>query len=362
MIDGIHMHIEKYTEKFSVLSLSVFICLVTIFFSMPPFDSVIVDSTWNVIFKQIKDPFLPIDAPSWSHNSKLTFRLFPVLLGKALFLNKTGFLVLLYFVGFLIIYFTFKFLNLKLGDKYKAFLLTLAFSFVYAGKMSFLEFRGIFDGIALLLLIFSVYSKNVFVIYFSILFSSFTDERALITSGFIFIYYFSVNTSFKNKPLISIVLSWLSYFVLRYVLVAFFGFKTSIGGISMSILALNFEFFPLSIYSSMEGFWFLVILSFSYMYSQNRISLYMNILMILLFLIPCYLVIDVSRSLSYLTILIFTLIAYIKNQSLVVLSKRNCSIILILSLFFPTYIVGGDHITWVKPILLEYLFRFFTNS
>lgn len=362
MIENVHKNLEKYVEKYNVMTLSVFICLVTLFFSMPPFDSVIIDSTWEVIFKQIKDPFLPIEAPSWSHNSKLTFRLFPVLLGKVLFLNKTGFLVLLYFVGFLIIYFTFKFLNLKLGDKYNAFLLTLAFSFVYAGKMSFLEFRGIFDGIALLLLIFSIYSKNVFIIFFSIFFSAFTDERALITSGFIFIYYFFVDTSFKSKSLISIVLAWLSYFVIRYLLIIFFSFKTSIGGISMSILALNFEFFPLSIYSSLEGFWFLVLLSFFYMYSQNRISLYLHILMIFVFLIPCYLVIDVSRSLSYLTILIFTLTAYLKNQSLLILSKRDCTIILILSLFFPTYIMGGDQITWVKPILLEYLFRFFTNS
>ena len=201
MIENLHKLIEKYVVKFNVFTLSVFICLLTLFFSMPPFDSVIEDSTWEALFQQINNPFHPIEAPAWSHNSKLTFRLFPVFLGKILYLNKIGFIILLYLVGFLIIYLTFKFFAQKTGDKYKGFLLTIAFSFVYAGKMSFLEFRGIFDGIALLLLILSIYSRNFMVIYFCILFSAFTDERALITSGFIFIYLFSLKPSFKNKPM-----------------------------------------------------------------------------------------------------------------------------------------------------------------
>ena len=362
MIENLHKQIETYVVRFNFLTLSVFICILTLFFSMPPFDSVIVDSTWEAIFQQIKDPFHPIEAPAWSHNSKLTFRLFPVFLGKLLFLNKTGFIVLSYVVGLFIIYLSHKLFFRGLGDKYKAFLLTLSFAFIYAGKMSFLEFRGIFDGLALFMLLLGLYSRNWLVLYFCILFSAFTDERALITSGFIFIYLFSINATFKNKQLVSIVLAWFSYFLLRYLLITIYGFNTSTGGISMSILALNFEYFPISLYSSLEGFWLFIFLFLLNLYKKNRIIFYMHILMILVYLLACYLVIDISRSIAYLSILIFTSISFIQNNQSTFLSTRNCTIILILSFIFPTYIIGGNQITWIKPILFEFMFRFFTNS
>ena len=73
-----------------------------------------------------------------------------------------------------------------------------------------------------------------------------------------------------------------------------------------------------------------------------------------------YLVFDVSRSLSYLSILIFTSISLIQNKQSTLLSTRNCTIILIF--IFPTYIIADNQITWIKPILFEFMFSYFTNS
>lgn len=362
MVENMHIQLEKFILKFNFLTLSFFICVFTLFFSTPPFDTLIEGSTWDALFQQIKNPFNVIQAPSWSHNSKLTFRLFPVFLGKLFFLNVKGFIFLQYITGFLIIYLSQRLFFRVVGDKYKSFLLTLSFSFIYAGKMSFLEFRGIFDSFALLLLILSIYSRNLIIIYFAILLSAFTDERALITSGFVFIYYFSFQASFKNKQLVSIVLAWISYFLFRYLLVFVYGFKTNTGGISTSILAINFELFPFTLFSSLEGFWFLLVLILIYLYRQNIFIFYLNLLMIVVFLVPCYLVFDVTRSLSYLSILIFTSISFIHNKKLDFFSLSNCSIILILSFIFPTYVIAGNQISWIKPILFEFTFRFFTSS
>ena len=364
MIENLHKQIEKYVVRFNFLTLSFFICILTLFFSMPPFDSVIVDSTWEAVFQQIKDPFHPIEAPVWSHNSKLTFRLFPVFLGKIFCLNKTGYLFSLFLSGYLIILVSFSIILRILKNKYKSFLLTISFAFIYAGKCSFLEFRGIFDGYAVLFLLLSLYHKNTVTIYFSILLAAFTDERALIASGFVFLNYLFVENefSFNYKYLRTIFFSWISYFSLRYFLMSCFAMKTSTGGISLEALALNFELFPLSLYSLFEGFWIVILLLFRTVFSLNRLYFFLILSMLLISLIPSYLVIDVSRSLVFSSILIFIAIEYLMKYKQVLFSNNFCLLIMVLSFIYPCYVIGGNHITWIKPVLFEYLFRFFTSS
>ena len=356
---------SNYILNSRVSTLTVVICLLTLFFSMPPIDSAHKDSTWDAIFTQIKDPFSPIVAPAWSHNSKLTFRLFPVLIGKLFCLNKTGFMVSLFLAGFLSIRVAFSIFLRLLQDKYKAFILTLSFAFIYVGKCSFLEFRGIFDGYAILFLLASIFYKNTIIIYFSILFASFTDERALIASGFVFLYYFifeNEHSFHKNKYLFTICFSWICYFSLRYFLMIYFNFKISSGGISLAILASNFELFPITLFSLFEGFWLVIVIFYFKVFSVSKWYFMLFLCMLFLQLIPSYLVVDVSRSLVFGSILIFIAISYLARYLPTLFSTNFCLIILGICFIYPSYVVGGDHIIWIKPVFLEILFRYFTNS
>ena len=362
MVDKIHNSLEYQVDKFNFISLSFFICIITLLFSFPPFFSKMDQSIWIAFFEQIKHPFIPIDAPSWSHISKMTFRLFPVFVGKVFFLNKSSFILLMYLVGFLIVLLTIKSIYKVTQSKYKSFLLTISFSFIYAGKLSFLELRGIFDGIAILLLIFSIYNRNVLNVYFSILFASFTDERALIVSGFVFIYYLSLNLSFKNRIALSVFFAWLSYFIIRFLLVYLFGFNTSTGGISLKNLALNFNFFPFSLYSSMEGFWIVVIMFYFTLYKKSKFIFILFSILFSIYFVSCYSVFDVSRSFSFLCVLIFISIFEISNNEPYFFTKNTCGVIFILCFFFPTYIFGGNEANWIKPLFLDLVFTFFTSS
>ena len=357
--------VKNYVNNTSLVILTFIICLLTLFFSTPPFDSLFIDETWNAIFKQIINPLSPIEAPAWSHNSKLTFRLFPVLIGKLFSLNKIGFMISLFVVGFLIILTSFSFLISLIKDRYRSFLLTLSFSLIYAGKCSFLEFRGIFDGYAILFLLLSVFYKNSISIYFFILFAAFTDERALIASGFIFLHYLFLENErpfYKNKYLFSICLSWICYFLIRYILIIYFGFKTSTGGITLNTLANNFELFPFSIFSLFEGFWIIIIFFYRIFFSISKFNFFLFIIMLFLVLTISYLVVDVSRSLVYGSTFIFIAISFITKHKPTLISTKFCVIVLAISFLFPCYVVAGNHISWVKPIFLEILFRFFTNS
>jgi hypothetical protein len=362
MVDKIHNFLQHQVEKLNFIFLSFFICIFTLFFSFPPFFSKMDQSIWIAFFEQIKHPFIPIDAPSWSHISKMTFRLFPVFVGKVFCLNKLGFILLMYLVGFLIVLLTLKSFYKATLCKYKSFLLTLSFSLIYAGKLAFLELRGIFDGIALLLLIFSIYNRNVLNVYFSILFASYTDERALIVSGFVFIYFLYLNLSFKNRIALSVFFAWLSYFIIRFSLVYFFGFKTSTGGISLKNLALNFNFFPLSLYSSIEGFWIVLIMFYFLLFKKSKLFFILFSILLSIYFIPCYSVFDVSRSFSFISVLIFISIYEISNNEPYFFTKNRCGVIFILCFLFPTYIFGGNEANWIKPLFLDLVFTFFTNS
>jgi hypothetical protein len=365
-------HFQESTIKFintqSVLKLSLFVVFFTLFFAFPPYSSPIDNSTWDAVFMQIKHPFQTIDAPAYSHTSKLTFRLFPVLLGYVFGLSKNGFIVFLHAIGFCIIYLSMIYFNKILKDKFKSLLLSFSLGCIYFGKVSFVEFRGIFDGIALLLLIIPLLYRNYVLTFCTILCASWTDERALIASSLIFIsflfefFYSNIEKKKIKYQLIAILISWITYFILRFFIANVFHLKTSTGGISLEILALNFEYFPLSFWGAFEGFWFLILFYLFTIWKTNKLLSIGMYLSIFLLIIASYLVIDVTRSLAFLGVLIFIATKFLSVYKKEIFSYRYCQIIFLTSFLYPAYIVAGDQIVWIKPVVLEYIFRLFTNA
>jgi hypothetical protein len=357
--------VVKFVEKTNFFTLSIIISFICVFFAFPPYFSKGYYGTWETFFQQIDHPFTSIKVESYSHEAKMTFRLFPVILAKILNLNRIGVLFLLHIVGILIYWFSMRFSFHLFKEKYLSFLFTLSLAFIYFGKVSFIEQRGIFDGLALLSLILAYYYRSNFILLFLFIqFAAWTDERALVVSSFIFIDSINFDRYLLKltKKNLSIIISWSTYLLLRYFMAQYFNLNTNSGGISLKILALNFEFFPLSFWSIFEGFWILVILYFFYIYKYSKLNFIANIFVFIVTLVISYLVVDVTRSLAFLGILIFVGL----DKLSFFIPKSKFKILLYLTLFFnflfPSYIFGGNQFVWVKPVVFEIIFQFFTNK
>jgi hypothetical protein len=353
-------------KKYFIWYFTFIIFLTILFFSFPPFYSKITSSTWDAIFYQIAHPFKQIESNDLSHESKLTFRLFPVFVGKVFLFNKFAFLVFQYILGLLSIRFVLEILIKKLENITFAFLLTLAYGFLYVGKVSFIEMRGIFDGVAIFLLILPFRIKHPLVVFFSIFFAAWTDERGLIASSFIFIYflysYLKEKSFHTNKVLYSIILSWFLYFLSRVFLSYFYGLETNAGGINFKTLALNLELAPLSLFGGLEGFWVLFFMAFVFKKTKIGLIDYLAIFSTSIVLFVSFMVYDVSRSLAYLFPVVFLALQIIIDTDKKMITNKLIWILFWLSFLYPAYCIAGIKTNWSKPFIIEYIFQFFTNS
>jgi hypothetical protein len=354
------------SKKYFFLYLSFVIFLTVIFFSFPIYNNKLDFSTWNAIFYQMNHPFSKTNYDDLSHVSKLTFRVFPVFIGKIFKFNVFAFIVFQYIIGILLFRMILTIFNNILNNSLHAILLTFSFGFIYAGKVSFVELRGIFDGLAITLLVLSIYKPNVLIIYLSVFFAAWTDERALIASSFIFLYYVYDFYFKKSKKslffIISVVLSWASYFICRYLLTIIFDLKTNTGGINTETLAMNFEYAPLSFWGALEGFWLFIIIAFFAIKPKSWVFNLLIFISLFIIVLVSYFVFDVTRSLSFLFPLVFISLKVIKDQKERLLTNNVFYLVFALSFLFPAYYVGGQHISWSKPLFFELIFQYFTNS
>ena len=359
--------IEAYLLRITFLSnwkliLSLCLPFVILFFSTPSFQ--IIKEHWDPILVQSKNPFIVYNYPAHSHASKLSFRFIPALIIGLLKINALGVIIWQYINGIFLFYVVGYVIEHMTKNKLTALYSILLTAFIFTGKISFINFKDTFDSLILTLLMLCFVINNSLFIYFTILFVSFTDERGLICSGFLFLYYlfFSKEIIKKNVSLATIFVSWISYLIIRISLSYFLGLKTSTVGFDFKTMALNLNFAPLSIWQIFEGGWIIVSLFMIYLLNNKLISLLLILGQMLLVSFVAFMVFDVSRSLVYLFPL-FILSIYVLSQKLKI-DKLNYYMFwsVLLSFIYPAYCTAGNTNYWLKPLPLKLLFEFFTNS
>jgi len=212
---------ENFTRKKNWLFiLVVTLPLVVLFFSFPSYDRLNNEfsENWQAIFKQAAGPLTDHQYNPDSHQAKLTFRLTVPLIIRTFHLNLAGVLIFQALIGMLLFYFAAKLFHRETNDKVSALLLSFSLAFIYAGRVSFNEIRGIFDGLALFFMVWSMYFRNPFLIFTGVFLAAWTDERALIASCLVFLYwiYWHKNNSgdwkILNSGSVAVFLAWIFYF------------------------------------------------------------------------------------------------------------------------------------------------------
>jgi hypothetical protein len=248
-------------------------------------------------------------------------------------------------------------------NKVMTVILTLAFSSTSICKNPFNDIVGFFDGIALFFLIIPFVFSNPIAIFCSIFTAAWIDERSLIASSLIFIWILiSKNKHLKTIQISALFAAWIVYLLTRFFLIYHFHLITHTGAVGLGMLLNQLNNAPLGIWTGLEGFWMIVILSFIVLLKQNKkiiACLFMAGIVLIVFVALS--VSDITRSMIYLFPSIFIALSIIKEVE----SDKNliyiATFVLLLCMLFPQLIVGGyNTVNWQYPLPLQML-RYLTS-
>jgi hypothetical protein len=346
--------LERFTQSGNwKIKSTVLAILLSLFFAFPSYQTYLsgkLESKWSAISEQIKDPFSPKEYSDMSHNSKLAFRLTVPVIAHVLHVDRIGCFVI-QAICFIILFYTLLSLAYSVTqDKITSLLILGGIAFMFVGNVLVSDLRAIFDVVAFCFMALTMLSRNFFFILGYALLAYFTDERALVASGLIFIWFiirdlpltsFTLQDLMKLKsPAIAVVFSWLLYFLLRWSLGHYFGLKTSDGGTNMLSKQLNNILF--GAWTGLEGFWVIVGLGCILLYLKRY---YLLLLVIsgamLVVMYVAYSVIDITRSFAYIFPVIFIflqVLAKLENREAI----RKYALITFLICLFPTYYTDGE--------------------
>ncbi|TAG52937.1 MAG: hypothetical protein EAZ27_11640 [Cytophagales bacterium] len=353
----------NFLSKYYIAKLIIFCFLLSIFFAFPPFHVIyfnLYDEYWLPILKQISDPFHPVVYEASTHAAKRCFRLTVPVFANIFGLKTWGCIFIQYVFGFLNIWLTYKLFIEIFNDIISATFLTISLVFIYLGFGAFYDLRGMFDTLAVGFLLLSMYFKNPIAIFIFIIMCAFTDERGLVASSFIWVYYsisskenqISYSIFSINKQKIALISAWTIYFVLRIFLTQYFGFYTTTNNANLGIVLKLMNNAPLAIWSALEGFWLLLFPAFYYLFmSKNYYFSTAFAFSILISLLVGMSVFDLTRSVMYIYPSVFVAGMILNSKESIFMIQKQAYLILILCFLFPSYYFYGILSTrWCYPL------------
>jgi len=198
------------------------------------------------------------------------------------------------------------------NDKVVSAIITLSIGFIYAGKAAFVDVEGLTDSFAYFFLVLALFTRNKLLALVSLILAFFTDERALLASSLVAIFYFleflEINKgkigfySFITARVFYILLSWILYFLIRFILFKLYGLHSPSSGVVVPDLhQLGYIF-----WDGLQGFWLPVVVGVVYLVMEKRFFiLSLLIFSFLVMVISTTMVYDFTRSIAYIFPIIF---------------------------------------------------------
>lgn len=297
---------------------------IVVFCSFPSYDVALVlhemDTNWECLFLQSKEPFVDhsqLYDPE-SHCSKLAFRFVPALLLRLFSITTIQgglILQLIILVAFYAV--LHKVLKDLFKDRNKAFACALPICFVMAGHVYVSDYRGIFDTLALALLLTALLARRTPWALIPLLLAYFTDERALLASaGCMMLYLFLAGRTLTLRSMLQgaftgssgiVVLSWALYAVGRYCLVTILGLHTAPVDM-LYYFVQNSALLFYGFYVGLEGFLILMVVVVAYLFrTRSYAFLIALVASFMLIYVVAMSVIDINRSMAYVLIVLLLL-------------------------------------------------------
>lgn len=360
--------VEKIALKKNWLIDTMFYCSITsLFFAFPSFEA------WDNP-SRLHNFLLQCESITgfWRENKisntnfRLTVPLFIGFLGGGHFLS----ILLRYAVGILLFGFCTKIIYNFTKDRVSAILFSFTLALTNPGVTSFCEFRGIFDGVAIFLIILSLYFRNYYLIIFVLLLAFFSDERTLVSAGFLFTYGVlnikgesDLIRSAFHKINFPVFIALITYLLIRYQITNSYGLGLSeVNQLQYGWKLLNqINNIPIAAWSGLEGFWIIIVLKIILLFNYKKYFPALIFIFSIIFLIILgNSVNDTTRSMLYL----FPAVIVSMKEISKYISKNELRSLLLFCLFisfiFPSYMVGGKStIWWQYPMPIQIIRWFF---
>jgi hypothetical protein len=298
-----------------------------------------------------------------SHNAKTVFRLTVPLIVKAFNLSYSSLVLLQFILYYFFIIYLFKYLKRQFDSTVLSFLLVIGISTTYFGKALITDFRW-FDGWAYLFFLISIYTRNYFVLFFSIFFGLFTDERFVFSLLVLFLmhnenfdYVKFKFSKFYSKKSMFVLLALFIYLFSRISLHLFLGMEMPTEAIGSAFTDnVQNRLLGLGIFTFFEGYWLIVIyFIWYYMFSKANLLSVFFILLLMLGIISVFLVYDITRSGAYLMPFIFLFLKCLQLKMNDQIYKQLVLMSTIVSVLYPaTFVLNG--IGMNNFILNDYLY------
>jgi hypothetical protein len=347
--------------RFATVRITLCALAIGLFFSFPNFSKSYDESrhtrSWDIILQKRDYPFKDVvpQLNPISHESKLNFRLTVPILAKLLGLGRPGIYTLQLACGVIQLWATACIALRLTNDRVTSLLVTLEVASTWAGTTSFVEYRGIFDGVALLFLACAILSQKPLLAGLSVFLAAWTDERGLIASSCVYLYHAYrqycgtgswISACLRRTPM-GVILSWVAYFATRFALARAYHLTTTAQGVSAGIIIHQLNILPLGCWTALEGGWLLVFAS-SLILVQRRQFTFMAayFLSISIVLAVAMMVYDVTRSMAYAFPAIFIALRILGDSE----NRRDlralCTAAFAVSLLWPNYYVEGPMLIW----------------
>lgn len=320
-------------------------------------------AVWHRLNQQIDHPFTADSSNDpESHEALIAYRLVPPLLGKLLpttdmVKRMQGLFVLQNMAGFFFFYLLIVFAETHFGNRLFSFLLPCCFAVLYAGKTFFFDTIFFFDGLAYLFLLASVCTRKPVWVLLTLLLAFFTDERALIGSGFVMLYHVlqQQQTKRHRAAIISVLSAVVLYVAMRLFLHLHFGLFTPRGDVHLLTTPVHtyFGFILLGIFTAFKGFWVVLLLGLFVLKGFWPRVIYSGTLLAIV--LGGVSVFDFSRSISYGFIGLLAVLFYLyKKEAQAVAMNKVLVLLLAVSFLYPVYDVHRHEVFITRTPFAKY--------
>lgn len=326
------------------------------------------DSNWEAIMQKVDNPLFDLlnQYNPRSAAANMNFRLTVPIIAYpfGIMISPAGMLAIQAGFGVLLLYFVIRTSFRITQDRLTALYMGILVGSIFAGITAFWEVRGRFDGVALCFLLLALTGRNPILILISVFLSGWTDERGLIASSLVFVYYMIEPVLMFDKPEVasvfnrrslSVVAAWVLYFVFRLIATDVIGLRNNGGGnLGIDYFIDEFNNFPMALWTGLEGGWLLTGLAIILLIKLRRyLSAFLTLGSILVIAVVAQMVVDKTRSMAYLLPVLFIALLILRQDS-ILSTRRLCLIGALTSLVAVNYYAGGEHtIWWIYPFPLQ---------
>ncbi len=355
---------KQLSRKYWALIITLYAVLLSLFLAFPSLDTfqknVVEGTRSREVALQISDLQY-----YWENVTarNTAFRISVPVIASLLGLDVRGAYGLQVISGIFLFYFIARIVERVTNNRKISLFFTLAIAATYAGSTAFTELRSTYDAVALFFLVVALWSSSPFIIVPAILLASFTDERAIVASGFVFLWWAMrspKNTgprsfkAFANSQSISVVAGLFVYFIIRLLIVRTFGTQSHMEANQEFLLFDQINNIPMGLWTGLEAGWAITVVA-AYFLAKRRKLLFLGVFLVFFSIqtIGGLAVVDITRSLTYLLPSLFVALIVVQPELKENLRPLMMYIMLINILFVSYYAGGKSTIWWQYPLPLQ---------